>query len=139
MIWIILAALGIPLWMVLGALTATVVSRRRFRRQPGVFAAKLRGVSGDNGRMPTSWKRRCVYVRWVHDVLLVQHGLALAQTLALPVSGAENAVTVDDPAALKGLGPDALVLRLHLDSGATVELAASATARDTLAGPFAGQ
>ena len=47
MVWILLAAIGIPLWMVVGALVATLLSRRRFKRAPGVFPAKLRIVSGD--------------------------------------------------------------------------------------------
>jgi hypothetical protein len=40
-VWILLAALGIPLWMVVGALIVTG-PRRQFKREPGTFAAKLR-------------------------------------------------------------------------------------------------
>jgi len=46
-IWIVLAALGIPIWLVLGGLAASLMSRRSFKRRDGVFSAKLRVVSGE--------------------------------------------------------------------------------------------
>ena len=42
MIWVLLAALGVPLWIVVGVLMGALWSRRRFKREPGAFAAKLR-------------------------------------------------------------------------------------------------
>jgi hypothetical protein len=39
MIWILLAALGIPLWMIVGALIAALRSRRAFKRAAGVPSA----------------------------------------------------------------------------------------------------
>ena len=46
MIWILLAALGVPLWLIVGALTAGLLARRAFKRGLGVFPAKLRVVAG---------------------------------------------------------------------------------------------
>lgn len=88
MIWIILAALGIPIWFVLGGLAATLVSRRSFKQRRAVFPVKLRVVSGEVSTLKDSWPRRPGYARWVHDVMLVQHGLALLRTeAAWPASG----------------------------------------------------
>ncbi len=132
MIWILLAALGIPLWMVVGALAATLISRRAFKRAPGVFPVKLRIVSGEFATLKDSWPRRPGYARWVHDVLLLQHGLALVQTEALPVAE----VTSSSSDGSDGLGDDPLVMILGLDDGSSVELAAPASAGATVSGPF---
>lgn len=137
MIWIILAALGIPLWFVLGALAATLWSRRSFTRRAGVFPAKLRVVSGEVTTLKSSWPRRPGHVRWVHDVLLVQHGPALLQTEALPVAHVTQGATSRSADDIGGLGDTPLVMTLELDDGASVELAASSDRRDAMIGPFA--
>ncbi len=74
MIWALLAILGVPIWLIVGALTAAVISRRRFKAQPGVFRIKLRPVDEDR------WPRRTAYGRLVHDVLIVNSGIALIRT-----------------------------------------------------------
>ena len=51
---IVLAALGVPLWMVVGALAAGLWSRRSFKRAPGVFPAKLRVTAGEVPGLETS-------------------------------------------------------------------------------------
>jgi hypothetical protein len=131
-IWIILAALGIPIWMVLGGLAASLMSRRSFKRRDGVFPAKLRVVSGEVATLKDSWPRRPGYARWVHDVLLVQHGLALLRTEALGVTSANSPRDADD---ISGLGDAPLVVTLELDGGASVELATSSEFRTVVVGP----
>lgn len=74
MIWAILAALGVPIWLIVGALAGALISRRHFREQPDVFALSTREHGKDG------WPRRRVYGRYVHDVLLVNSGLALVRT-----------------------------------------------------------
>lgn len=74
MIWALLAMLGVPIWLVVGALTGALVSRRRFRAQDDTFALYHR-EHGDE-----RWSRRPAYGRYVHDVLLVNSGLALVRT-----------------------------------------------------------
>ena len=51
---IVLAALGVPLWLVVGALAAGLWSRRSFKRAPGVFPAKLRVMAGEVPGLETS-------------------------------------------------------------------------------------
>lgn len=136
MIWIILAALGIPIWFVLGALGASLLSRRSFKRRDGVFPVKLRFVSGEVATLKNSWPRRPGYARWVHDVLLVQHGLALLRTEAYPVAGLRASRTSEDAGEMRGLGDAPLVITLDLDSRSVIELAAPATVRNLAFGPF---
>jgi hypothetical protein len=135
MIWIILAALGIPIWLVLGGLAATLMSRRSLKRRDGVFPAKLRVVSGEVSTLKDSWPRRPAYARWVHDVLLVQHGLALVRTEAYPVAALSVSSTSQDD-EIRGIGDAPIVMTLELDSGSSIELAAPSNVRNTVIGPF---
>jgi hypothetical protein len=135
-IWIILAALGIPIWLVLGGLGATFLSRRSFKRRPGVFPVKLRVVSGEVAKLKASWPRRPGYARWVHDVLLVQHGGALRQTEAMAVTRVTEAISSRGADDIRALGDAPLVMSLELDGGAKVELAAPTDVRGLMVGPF---
>lgn len=129
MLAILLLALGIPLWLVLGALGAGVSSRRSFRRTPGVFAVKVRGADVESNR----WPRRTGYARWVHDVLIVHQGLALVRSRALPAASASELPLIS---SVGGLGDDPVVIRLGLDDGTSVDVATSRTDRDELIGPI---
>ena len=117
MVWILLAALGIPLWMVAGALIATLSSRRHFKSAPGAFSAKLRIVAGDVPGLKDSWPRRPLLARWTHDVLVIQRGLALVRTDLLGVAQATELLTTGNPDAIHGLGAEPLVLAVVLDNG----------------------
>jgi len=130
-IWIVLAALGVPIWLVVGALLGATWSRKRFQRAPGVFPCKVRAVSGTDGS--EKWSRSTAYARWVHDVLIVHAGLALVRNRALPVAGVDGPIVTAPDVKLKG-GTTAS-LRLRLDGGAIVEVAAPASIGG-LAGPF---
>ena len=83
MIWILLAAVSVPLWLVVGALAAGLWSRRNFKKSPGVFRAKAQQMSPE--QTAVDWSHLKVYGRWVHDVLLLHQGLALVRNRALPV------------------------------------------------------
>lgn len=132
MIWALLAILGVPIWLIVGALASVLWSRRKFRQTPGVFACKVRIVSGSDG--PEKWTRSTAYARWVHDVLLVHAGLGLVKYEALPVAG------VDGPAppapAVKLKGGDPVSIRLRLDDGSIAEVAGLTSMKDLLSGPF---
>lgn len=138
MIWIVLAALGIPLWMVAGALLATLWSRRRFMRAPGAFAGKLRVVAGEVPGMKRSFPRSRSAVRWVHDVLVVHHGVALARSDAFAVARATGTRVRSGDGEVRRLGDAPIVVTLVLDNGATVELAGPADAAEVMVGPFVG-
>ena len=74
MIWALLAMIGVPIWLVLGALGGSIMSRRHFKAQPDVFVLSIREHGHDG------WPRRLSHGRYVHNVLLVNAGLALVRT-----------------------------------------------------------
>jgi hypothetical protein len=74
MIWATLAFLGVPIWLVLGALIGSVFSRHNFKAQPDVVPLFFREAGDDK------WPRRLAYGRYIHNVLIVNHGLALIRT-----------------------------------------------------------
>jgi hypothetical protein len=80
MIWALLAILGVPIWLILGALGGTLLSRRRFRSQAAVFPIVIRAARRD------SWPRATSYGRLVRDVLVVNRGLALVRTELFPIA-----------------------------------------------------
>lgn len=128
MLWIGLAALGVPIWLVIGALGGAVISRRTFRNQSGVFACKVRTEPGTS-----DWPRAKTYGRWVHDVLIVHRGLALVRHTAFGAVGVTGPVV---GVSAKGLGDDPVALSIHLDDGSTIEVAAPDAEQNLLAGPF---
>jgi hypothetical protein len=130
MTWILLAVLGVPLWLIAGVLASAFWSRHRFRGRPEVFACRLRPA----GPAKTSgWSRTKSYAYWVHDVLLVHHGLALARYEVLPVSS----VAGPTPASsVKGLGDRPEWLRLQLDDGRMMDMATQNQDVALATGPF---
>ncbi len=147
MIWALLAFLGVPLWLVVGGLAGTLWSRREFRKQPGVFAAKLRLESGSFPGFGKRWPHVSSYCVWVHHVLLVHKGLALMRTIPVPVTAAhgpaQHADTGDMPshdsvemALVKRLGEDPVLMRYRLDDGSILQVSAPNDSSALLQGPF---
>lgn len=116
MIWALLALLGVPIWLVVGFLTGALVSRRRFQAQDGVFVLSFRehGV--------TNWPRRVGHGRYVHDVLLVNSGLALVRTTIHVVEVAEPFDPDQPPTKLDR----PVAWTLTLDDGRRIDIAVSA-------------
>jgi len=127
MIWALLALLGVPIWLIIGALIVASVSRRRFQRSEGVFPLRIREASA------TKFQRKA-HGRWVHDVLLVNKGLALVLTNPYGVRSLDLHAEVTEP--IKGLGDDPLVFDIRIDDGIPVVVAIPAEQRDLGVGPF---
>jgi hypothetical protein len=70
----LLALLGIPIWLLLGAVAGALFSRHNFRAQPDVVPMMHR-ATGDE-----KWPRGPGYGRYVNNVLVINHGLALIRT-----------------------------------------------------------
>jgi hypothetical protein len=138
MIAILLAVLGVPLWLVAGMVLATLYHRRRVRQAPGVFRCQVRTVAGTGGALKTTWGRMPGYAHWVHDVLLVNQGLALIRVLPIGVVEVVTGPDKGDPAEIKRLGPAPRVLTLRVDGDSTVEVAAGEQDERRMLGPFAG-
>lgn len=137
MIWAILALLGVPIWLVVGALAVMFLSRSRFKKQDGVFPAKMRRESGSASGDGEKWPPVSSFALWVHDVLLVHKGLGLMQTMPLGVAGLEGSVESADPEGAKRLGEDPVLLRFRLDDGAILQMAVPGESLTLAQGPFA--
>jgi len=111
-VWALLAILGVPIWLLLGALGATFFSRRRFKRQDGVFPLLFRKEGGD------SWPRTRAYGRYLHDVLIVNYGLALNRMSVHAVAHVDYFELEDPPDKIS----DPVGLRLTLDDSTRVEI-----------------
>lgn len=127
-----LAALGVPLWLLAVVLLLMLRSRRRFRRRPEVFACQLRPVESTGTASDRHRGKRWAY--WVHDVLLVHRGLAFMRYDALPVAGVDGPTTTPTTTA----EPDErrVQLRLTLDDAGQVDLLVRGEDVDRAIGPF---
>jgi hypothetical protein len=123
--WLALGFLGIPIWLIVGALAALYWNRRHFKKQPGVFPAKLRLETGSFHGL--SEKAAATYCVWVHDVLLVHKGLGLITTLPVPVAAAEER---------KHLGDKTMYLRFRLDDGSIMQMSGFGEDEALAQGPF---
>ncbi len=114
MVWATLALLGVPVWLVLGAPIGAMISRRPFKAQPGVVPVILRTADDEK------WPRRPAYGRYIHDVLIVNHGLAQIRTSVHVVEHVEVLDLGD--ATFKHID-DPIAFTIRLDSGSDYELA----------------
>ncbi len=127
MLWVALGLLGIPLWFILGALLSVLLSPHHFKKQPGVCTVKIRTLNGNIPGIRSKWRR--LYIRVLHDVLLITHGTALFRTVPLGISRFSG-----EPAE-GGERQDHLI-RLWVDGGAVLELRADTKCADMLQIPI---
>jgi len=117
MIWALLIAIGVPIWLVVSVLAGAFWSRRSFRQQPGVFKVATR----DSGT--TKWKRTSTgFARCISNVLVVNVGLALIRTRIHEVREVEAIDLDEGPGGFDK--PEAR--RLLLDDGSGFDVAADA-------------
>jgi len=114
MIWAALAVVGVPIWLVVGALVGAMFSRHRFKTRPGVIPLLFREAGDD------TWPRRPAYGRYVHNVLIVNHGLALVRT---SVHVVEHVECLDLGDTTTKHFDDPIAFALRLDDGDDYELA----------------
>lgn len=114
MIWATLVFLGVPIWLVLGALIGAMFSRHNFKAQPDVVPLLFRAADDDK------WPRRLAYGRYVHNVLIVNHGLALIRTSVHVVEHVDRVELGDT--TFKHID-DPIAFAIRLDDGSEYELA----------------
>ena len=130
MIWIALAALGVPLWLCAVAIVVTIVRTRRLRARPGNLPARVRQPSG-------RWRRGNAV--WVHDTFAFRGSpAAWSEHLVWVVGASARPVAAGDEAKrLRRLGEGAVVAVLACEDGTTLEVAAAEEHAVDLLGPFA--
>jgi hypothetical protein len=130
MIWAILAALGVPLWLCAVGILTLVMRNRSLRKRGGDVAVRLRTAPDKRWRPG--------HALWVHDVLSFR---------ALPSGWSESLLWTTDVSVrdaneqerkkLHRIGDRPVIALFTLDGGDTVEAAASVDSRDLLLGPYA--
>ncbi|GAA2755589.1 hypothetical protein [Actinopolymorpha rutila] len=129
------------LWLLTGAVLVWIylsirilARRRRIINASGVFRCKVRSTSWGVEALGYRWPRRTSYAVWAHDVLVVYRRFSLNEVLVLECRFAEDLEVA--PSTLRRLGPCPLLLRIRLDDGAMVEVAAPRRACSELVGPY---
>ena len=127
MVWAILAALGVPLWLIALALLNLAYRNRLLRKRPGNLPARVR-VPGKK------WKRG--HAVWVHDVFAFRGSPAAWDEVLEYVQGAvARPATPEEDHKLRGLD-EAIIATLTTVDGRTIEVAASRQDRVKLLAPF---
>jgi hypothetical protein len=136
---IVAAATLIALALALGCVAAVERHHHRFMRSSESFTCKVRpapDAAAAGRRRRRQWPRRRDRALWAHDVLLVQRGRLFPHITALTARFPEDAIRDTEPGEVRRLGRDPLVMRLRLDDGQLVDIAAPRQDRTRLAGPF---
>ena len=130
MIWVILAALGVPLWLCAAAILTLIVRNRALRKRPGNVPVRVRRAG------KTRWSPG--HGVWIHDVFAFR-GLPAAWKEALVWATAASVRPADDQERKKlhRIGTEPIVVTLTLERDATLELAARREHTTDLMGPFA--
>jgi hypothetical protein len=128
MIWILLALLGIPVWLIVGALGVGLYRNRKLRNREGNIPCRLRSKPG--GR----WTRG--HGIWVHDVFSFRASPASYNELLCWVRQASLRQPHLDEATKLGRMDDPVIADFLLDDGSTVSVAAAGTKQGELTGPI---
>lgn len=113
--------------------------RRRFCSVGEVFQCKIRACGDPPSEWPRlrrEWPRRPVQARWLGDALIVRRGpfswSDVCLTACVHSDQIQNVPTWD----VTRCGPDPISVELLVTDGSRVEVAAAATARLVLVGPY---
>ena len=130
MIWAILVALGVPLWLCACGILMLVFRNRSLRKRPGNVPCKFR---------PTDKKRwTSGHGVWVSDVFAWGGSTAAWKSdLAWAAAASGRPADEEERKKLHRLGDTPLIASLALAEGGTVEVAAKQEHRAELLGPFA--
>ncbi|WP_455400417.1 hypothetical protein [Rhodococcus sp. 2H158] len=139
MIWLILAFLGIPLWLCAAALVVLLRGRSRITHLPEGFSCKSRAVSGELPGLKPNFARITGVGQWIHTVLVLHGGNPfLSRTRLLGIQAVESGPSDIAPGTVKGID-DPVAVRFRHDSGATLEVVGARRDLATLLGPFVQQ
>ncbi len=130
MIWAILAALGVPLWLCAAGILTLILRNHALRKRPGNVPVRAR---------PSKTKRWSPgHGVWIHDVFAFR-GLPAAwkETLVWAENASAREATEQERKKLHRIGETPVVVTLTLREGGTIELATQADHKDDLMGPFA--
>jgi hypothetical protein len=130
MIWAVLAAVGVPLWLCAIAISTLLYRNRALRRRPGNVPVRVR----------RSGKRRWSpgHAFWAHDVFAFRGSPAAWQEhIDWVVAASTRRPTADERRKLRRIGGDPVVATFTVHEGESFEVAARREHEDALLGPHA--
>jgi hypothetical protein len=131
-IWVVLAFVGVPLWLIAAGLLLVVRRTRQLRHREGNVAVRVHGL----GKAPAKGWRRGNAV-WVHDVFAFRGWpAAWSEVLAGTSSASTRAPSREEEHALRHLDAPVVAL-LTLDDGDVLQVAAPQKSLPLLLGPYA--
>ena len=129
-IWAILAAVGVPLWLCTLAVLTLVLRNRGLRNRPGDVVVRVRRSGSQR------WTR--AHAVWVSDVFIWRGSPAAWAEQAQQVTAAKlRSATPDELTKLRRLCPDHAIASMTTADGGTFDVATKAEHCDALLGPFA--
>ncbi len=132
MIWAILAAVGVPLWLCAVGILAFLLRNRSLRKRHGDVPVRVLGVGKKR------WMRG--HALWVGEVFAWRGSpAAWREQLELIESARAAQVTPQERKHLHRLGEQPAVVSLRTTSGEEIRVAAGAERARDLWGPFASQ
>jgi hypothetical protein len=132
MIWIVLVAIGVPLWLCALAIGTLVLRNRTLRARPGDVAVRVRAPGGKR------WRR--AHAVWVSDVLAWRGSpAAWADDLVHVGAVSIRPVRAEDGRSPNRLGDGALLVQLESVDGPVYEMACRREGAADLLGPFAAR
>lgn len=130
MIWAVLAALGVPLWLCGLAFLAMLFENRKVRNRYGNVAVRVRRPGKKR------WKRANAI--WVSDVFVWRGSPGVWNEGLVHVTGLTfRSADADERKQLRRLDAEPAIATLAVPDGEAVEVATAAEYRTALAGPFA--
>jgi hypothetical protein len=132
MIWAILAAVGVPLWLCAVGISALVWRNRALRHRTGNVPVRMRAAGHDR------WVPG--HALWVNDVLAFRGSPAAWKEALLWTAGATSREPTEaERKKLHRLGSDPVVVDVALRSGEPYAFACRAEHAATLLGPSRGR
>jgi len=129
-IWIVLAALGVPLWLCAIAIFVLIKRNGWLRNRPGNVPVRIH-PPGKKRWLPG-------HGVWVHDVFAFRGSPAAWKEALLWVTATSaRPATDEERKKLRRIGVGPIVATFALAGGGEIELAARAEHRARLLGPFA--
>jgi hypothetical protein len=130
MIWAILAAVGVPLWLCAAGILTLLLRNRALRKRPGNVPVRVHPQNKKH------WSPG--HGVWIHDVFAFR-GLPAAwkEALAWSTEAEVRKPNAEERKKLHRIGDEPIIVTLSLAEGGTIELAARAEHKDDLLGPFA--
>ena len=131
MIWAILAAIGVPLWVCAVGISVLVFGNRKLRKRHGNLPVRVRAPGKKR------WTRG--HAIWISDVFAWRGSPAAWDEDLLQVRDATlRSPAPDELKKLRGLGDEPQIASLALQTGEVLDVAVHADRGTDLLGPFAG-